>query len=71
MEYTVVVEASNEDRTVWQALAPAEALTSTDRAEDVARWTASNQTLAEGGHWRVRVWEGSGRLAAEIYSDQL
>jgi hypothetical protein len=28
-------------------------------AEEVARWTATNQTMDAAGFWRVRVWEGA------------
>lgn len=56
-EYTVVVEAGNADGTIWQSLAPAETATG-ETAEAVSEWAATNQTLADGGHWRVRVWDG-------------
>jgi len=62
--YTVKIEASNEDGTIWQALEPAENIETTQwgptwTAEDVARATADNQTVAEGDRWRVLVWEGA------------
>lgn len=64
MQYTVVVEASNEDGTIWQALEPAENIDTAawgDKpwtAEEVAAVTASDQNIADGENWRVRVWEG-------------
>jgi hypothetical protein len=73
-EYTVLVEAGNADGTEWQALAPPET-TVGDGAVEVARWTATNQDVAEG-YWRVRVWDGgsadtSADPAAEVYSHTL
>lgn len=56
--YTVEIQASNADRTIWQALAPAETIETDDTAAEVAADTAANQNLAEGSDWRVRVWEG-------------
>lgn len=57
-QYTVVVEASNADGTIWQALAPAETAEG-DTTESVAQWTATNQTVADGDNWRVLVWDGA------------
>ncbi|WP_045740853.1 hypothetical protein [Actinoplanes rectilineatus] len=57
--YTVVIEASNNDGTIWQALAPSETVEDDATAEDIAQWTASNQNIAEGNNWRVRVWNGA------------
>jgi hypothetical protein len=73
-EYTVLVEAGSTDGTDWQALAPPETAVG-DGATEVARWTATNQDLAEG-HWRVRVWNGANAdisldPAAEVYSNTL
>jgi hypothetical protein len=73
--YTVEIDASNTSGTIWQALAPAENVTDSGTAEDVARWTAANQTLADGTGWRVRVWEGADadtgtRPAAEHYAGE-
>lgn len=47
--YTVQVEASGGDG-IWQAIAPAEviAVEAGETAQDVAEWTASNQTEADG-----------------------
>lgn len=73
-EYTVLVEAGNADGAEWQALAPP-TTTAGDSAAEVARWTATNQDVAEG-HWRVRVWDGRKAdtrtaPAAEVYSHTL
>lgn len=57
--YTVRIEASNSDGTIWQALAPAENVTEDATAAEIAEWTASNQDVAEGTGWRVRVWNGA------------
>jgi hypothetical protein len=59
--YTVEIQAGNEDGTIWQALAPAENVEAIgdESAEDVAVWTAKNQTVADGGNWRVMVWDGA------------
>jgi hypothetical protein len=56
--YTVVVEAADQDQSAWQALAPAENVDG-NSAEEVAHWVATNQTLADGANWRVRVWPGA------------
>lgn len=56
--YTVVIQASDADGDIWQALHPAETITTADSAEQVARDVAQNQNLAEGTGWRVRVWLG-------------
>jgi prevent-host-death family protein len=56
--YTVEIQASNAEGTIWQALAPAETVESTDSADQVAADVAQNQNIAEGDNWRVVVWEG-------------
>ncbi|MBF9135238.1 hypothetical protein I0C86_41040 [Plantactinospora sp. S1510] len=55
------IQASDADETIWQALHPAENVKQIEgeTAEDVARWVAGNQTVAEGPHWRVAVWTGA------------
>ena len=73
-EYTVMIEAGDADGAEWQALAPPETALG-DSAVEVARWTATNQDVAEG-NWRVRVWEGSDAdisadPAAQVYSNTL
>jgi hypothetical protein len=73
-EFTVLVEAGDDDGGEWQALAPPQT-TVGDSAAEVARWTAVNQDVAEG-HWRVRVWDGGGAdvsadPTAEVYSNTL
>jgi hypothetical protein len=57
--YTVQIEASDEREEIWQALAPAENTSADDSAAAVAAWVAGNQNVAEGDHWRVRVWYGA------------
>lgn len=57
--YTIEIQASNDDQTIWQTLAPAETIDSDDTAAEVAAEVAANQTIAEGSNWRVRVWEGA------------
>jgi len=56
--YTVQIEASDEARETWQAMAPAETIEA-DNPLDAARMTAANRTIADGDHWRVAVWEGA------------
>lgn len=61
--YTVEIQASNDQREVWQALMPAETVDLADygpgaTAETIARDTATNQNVADGDHWRIVVWEG-------------
>jgi hypothetical protein len=73
-EYTVLVEAGDAEGDEWQALAPPKTTTG-DSAAEVARWTATNQDVAEG-YWRVRVWNGRKAdmrtdPAAEVYSHTL
>jgi hypothetical protein len=73
-DYTVLVEAGDADGAEWQAVAPP-VITAGDSAAEVARWTATNQDVAEG-HWRVRVWDGvnadtSADPAAEVYGNTL
>ena len=55
-EFTVLVEVGSADGDEWQELAPPE-ITLGDSATEVARWTATNQDVAQG-NWRVRVWDG-------------
>lgn len=55
--FTIEIQAANADRSIWQALAPAETTTGVS-AEKVARDTATNQNIAEGDGWRVVVWDG-------------
>lgn len=57
-QYTVKIEASNEDGTIWQAVHPAETVEAAS-ARTAARDTAINQTIVDGGKWRVVVWEGA------------
>jgi hypothetical protein len=71
-EYTVRIDAGSGDGTHWRALAPPK-ITTGDSAAEVARWTATNQDVAEGS-WRVRVWDGAHadtreEPAAEVYSN--
>ncbi len=73
-EYTVLVEAGDADGAEWQALAPPQVAVG-DSAAEVARWTATNQDVAEG-YWRVRVWDGANAdtnadPAAEVNSHTL
>lgn len=58
--YTVIVEAGNEDGTAWQSMEPSETVTTFngETAQQVAEFTAANQSVADGFRWRVRVWEG-------------
>lgn len=62
--YTVKIEASNQDQDIWQALQPSENIETAQwgpdwTAEDVARTTADNQTVADGSNWRILVWLGA------------
>ena len=62
--FTVQVEASNPDGTVWQAVNQAETIDPSAwggdwSAQEVAETTAANQTVAEGTNWRVQVWAGA------------
>ena len=59
--YTVEIQVSNEDGSIWQAAHPAETCDA-DTATDAAVWTATNQTVVdrEGpGGWRVQAWAGA------------
>lgn len=61
--FTVEIQASNDAREIWQALAPAENIHTAAwgqgwTAKDVAVTTADHQDVAEGDNWRVCVWEG-------------
>jgi len=60
-EYTVEIQAGDERGDVWQALHPAETVTALEgeSAEQIAAFAATNQTVADGGNWRVCVWEGA------------
>lgn len=60
--FTVEIQASNADGSIWQALYPAKTINTVSwgdawTAEDVAKWTADNQTVAEKPY-RIPVWEG-------------
>lgn len=73
--FTVEIQASNSDQSVWQALHPAEN-TEGDSAETVAVDVARHQNIAEGDNWRVCVWNGTDadtgtRAAAEMYAEDL
>lgn len=57
--FTVEIQASNDDFTIWQALHPAENVDSDGTPADVAADVARNQNVAEGHNWRVRVWDGA------------
>lgn len=59
--YTVEIQASNADGSVWQAVAPAENVTVTghELAQDIAINVAYNQAIADGDNWRVMVWDGA------------
>lgn len=58
--YTAEIQASTPDGNVWQALHPAETVFAKpgETAQDIAEWVAGNQTIADGGNWRVVVWRG-------------
>lgn len=57
--YTVQIEGSADGQT-WQAVHPAENVSDFDgTAQELADWTATNQTVADGETWRVRVWDGA------------
>lgn len=58
--FTVQIEATS-DGTAWQAIAPSEIVEADlgETAQDVAEWTASNQTEADGDGWRILVWDGT------------
>ncbi len=57
--YTVLIETGDSRDGIWQALAPAENTSSDDSAVEVAAWVAANRNVADGDHWRVRVWSGT------------
>ena len=59
MTYTVEIQASNADRDIWQALAPAETVTEVGTAGEIAQMVALNQNVADGDNWRVCVWDGA------------
>lgn len=64
--YTFEIQASDTTGRIWQAMAPAETVESTDSPDKVAADIAYNQNLAEGDNWRVRVWIGAD---ADTYTD--
>jgi hypothetical protein len=59
--YTVEIQASNEDGTIWQAVHPAENIEThgDETAIDIARRVAGTQMYSDGDRWRVMVWEGA------------
>ena len=57
--YTVLIEAGNNDHTIWQAMDLPETVTTDDTADEFAKQTADHQNIAEGSNWRVRVWNGA------------
>lgn len=59
--YTVQIQASNSDQTIWQALHPAENVEAdeTTTLDLIAEDVADDQNIAEGGDWRVCVWAGA------------
>lgn len=68
--YTVRIEASNADGTIWQPVHPAENVTTGEEAHEVAARVLAEQTVADGAGVRVRVWVGhdadtGGKPAAE------
>lgn len=66
--YTVEIQASTASGEVWQTVHPAETVDAPAwTAEDVARVTASNQTVVEGDNWRVCVWAGADTGADPAY----
>lgn len=56
-EFTIQIQAGG-DGDIWQGLHPAETVTAAT-AQDAAGFTAANQTIADGGTWRVVVWAGA------------
>lgn len=54
--FTVQIEAT-ADGAIWQAVTPPETAEGDD-AQDVAEFVASHQNIAEGGDWRIVVWQG-------------
>lgn len=57
--YTVVIEELDESADTWLPLAPPENVDNEGTADEVARWTADNDTMSAAGTWRVRVWDGA------------
>ena len=57
-QYTVLIEEHDDSEDAWLPLAPAENVENEGTAEELARWTADNDTMAAAGGWRVRVWDG-------------
>jgi hypothetical protein len=58
-EYTVLIEELDESADTWLPLAPPENVDNEGTADEVARWTAENDTMAVAGKWRIRVWDGA------------
>lgn len=56
--YTVQIEASDADATIWQAVSLSEDVTDPGTAQDVAEAVANNQNVAYD-NWRVLVWNGA------------
>lgn len=63
--YTVQIEASNADATVWQAISLSEDVQDTGTAQDVAEAVGNNQDVAYD-NWRVLVWEGAGADTSSV-----
>jgi hypothetical protein len=58
-EYTVIIEERDEEADTWVALGPAENVSDEGTAEELARFTADNDTMEAAGLWRIRVWDGA------------
>jgi hypothetical protein len=63
--YTVQIEASNADATVWQAISLSEDVQDLGTAQDVAEAVATEQNVAYD-NWRVLVWEGAGADTSSV-----
>lgn len=62
MQYTVEIQARNEEGAIWQAMQPAENVTDPGPADQVALDVLANQnvlSLDDGGPWRIVVWNGA------------
>jgi prevent-host-death family protein len=61
--HVVVIEASNADGSIWEAVEAAGIVRTShpeETADDIAAWVVQNQNAATGpGAARVRVWEGA------------
>jgi hypothetical protein len=61
--FTVEIQASNTDGTIWQALAPAENVDGDTwghtSAAHIGQMVADHRTLGEREGWRVCVWNGA------------